>query len=103
MYGQPRDVLATQFDLAGVKAGPDLDAAIANSGGDRDRRSHRSAWAIKHSQEAVASRVHFPAAEAFQLRPDDIVVSIQLPSPKRIPRSSRSFGRSDDVGEEHGC
>ena len=101
MNGDPAHVVFRQLDLARVHADAhrDLEPAqlIANGAGAVDRPG----GSVECGQEAVAQRLHFPAAISGELAPDGRVMRLEKVTPGLIALCVRALGGIDDVGEDH--
>jgi hypothetical protein len=60
-------VAAAHLVLAGVQAGPHLQAEQARYVGHRTRTADGARWAVEGREHAVACLFHHPAAEASHL------------------------------------
>jgi hypothetical protein len=65
--------------------------------------AHRAAGTVERGEEPVAGGVDLLTPVAREQRPDLRVVLLDEPLPRPVAQLSRSRGRADDVGEEHGC
>jgi hypothetical protein len=79
---------------------PDVDAQRAHARGDLGRAPDGARRAVEGRDEAVAGRVHLPAAEPFELRPDQTVVRGEELQPFLVSHPGGQFGRPDDVREQ---
>ena len=97
------DVIASLFDLAGVHADAHLDTEAAYRIADRSRASQGPAWTVEGCEHPVTRRLDLTSAPTPEFGPHRRVVGTHelLPAPVTDPR--RVFGRTDEVGEHHGC
>ena len=101
MHGNPADVVAAHLALAGVQAGPHLDAERLHSVTNCDGAADRSLGAVERREKTVSSRVHLTASKPGELRPDDGIVRIEQGMPVTVTHLRRPSRRTHDVGEKH--
>src|SRR5262249_6740552 len=100
--GKATDVVTAQLDLAGVKPAAHADTDRPDTVADGAGAAHRSARPIKDSQEAVAGRLDFSAAETFEFGAGDAVVGGQQLRPSPVAHPGDLVGGAHHVGEHHG-
>jgi hypothetical protein len=66
--GDAADVVAYQFDLAGMQAATHRQAERLDRAGDRCGAAHRARRAVERGEKAVAQALHLVAAKPFDLR-----------------------------------
>ena len=98
--GDPGDVVASELDLAGVEAGPDLEPLRSDGVADRERGADRARRSVEGGEEPVACRLDLAPAEPLQGEPDDPVVRRERLAPARVAQLGRPLGGVHDVGEE---
>lgn len=101
VHGNPTDVLAADFTLAGVQPGAHLDTQNLHRIANRHRAADRSLRPIEHREEAITRAVHLTAPKPRKLGPHDGVVRIKERMPVPVAHLRRPPGRVHDVGEKH--
>ena len=86
------DVVAAELDLAGVGAGPDLDAERAEGGDDLDGAANGAGGPVEGGDEAVTGRVDLPTAEAGQLASHHGVVGVEERAPALVAEVGGPLG-----------
>ena len=100
---EPGDVVASEFDLAGMKPGPDVQSQRFGSDDDLRRAANGVRATVEGGEEPVAHRLDLATAVALEGGPDEgvVVVGQLAPRPRPQPGSLRS--RVDNVGEQDRC
>ncbi len=86
--------------LTDVQPGAHLDAQLPDPGNHVERALDGGGRRIEDGEEAVARRVHLPAAAPPQRRTDQRVVELDEIAPAAVTEFSGVLRRADDVGEE---
>jgi hypothetical protein len=84
VHGDAADLRAVELALAGMDAGADLDAELPHGLSGRERAADGARRTVEGGEEAVARRVHLPAAEAVELAPDRAVVFAEQLAPATV-------------------
>ena len=100
--GDPADVVISRFDLAGVDAGPDLDAEAADAVSDGGRTLNGPGRSVEGGQKPVSQSLHFLAPEAIELPTNEGVMGIEELTPASVAEFRGPLGGTNDVGEHHG-
>jgi hypothetical protein len=100
--GDPSEIRALDLALAGVDAGPDLQAHPLEAVADRLRAPDRHGRRVESGEETVAGRVHLAAAMRAQLLSHQRVVLPQQGPPCRVTHPLGVLSGTDDVGEQQG-
>src|SRR5829696_1979284 len=98
--GDPADVVAADFDLAGVQAGADLEVDVAELLAEADRAGDGPPGAVEGGQEAVAGRLDHPPAPLLDQAAADVVVDLEQVPPAAVAELAGPLGRGHDVGEQ---
>src|SRR5206468_3485570 len=96
------DLVLHELALAGMEAGPYVQAELIEALADRTRARNRPGRAVEGGEEAIAGRVHLIAAKAAELDANSLVVVLQQLAPRAVAELGRPGRRADDVGEKHG-
>ena len=101
MDGQAADVVAAQLHLAGVQAGPQLQAEVAAVA--TMASAQRTAWAGAAKRARIPSPVDLDedAVVAGQQSLDVDVELVEDGAPLAVAHLGGAHGRVHDVGEEH--
>jgi hypothetical protein len=99
VHCDPAHAALAQFDLAGVRPGPDLQADAGQLLPNGGCAADRPAWAIEGGQDAVASGLDESALEFLDHAAGELVVHSQDLAPAPIAKLSGPIGGADDVGE----
>lgn len=98
--GEPADVvIGEELAFAGVQAGPDLKAEVADRVADRSGAADRAAWTVEEGERTVAERLNEAPAIAFDLSAHDAIVALEQRSPGGVAQLRGTLGRTDYVGE----
>src|SRR6476661_6844650 len=89
---QPSQLALHHFALAGVNAGPNLDAEISHSRDDRRRAPDGPSWPVERGQEPVAGDVDLSPAEPGQFGTDDGVVTGEEVPPLLVAERGSRLG-----------
>ena len=92
VHGDPRDVGAPLFDLAGVHAGSDGHPDLPDGVVDGESALHGSSRAVKGREDTVAGGFDEVTAEAGDLTAGHVVVLVEPFSPETISDSPRLAG-----------
>src|SRR6266545_351682 len=98
----PSDVVVAELDLTGVDRRTDRKPEVAEASIEAEGTSKSPRGRVEGGEDAVPGRLHEAAAEAFDLRARQSVMSIEEPAPSLIAERGCLLGRPDDVGEQHG-
>src|SRR5438093_1671998 len=74
VHGDPTDVFASKFHLAGVQARPDLDPELLDGDGQRARTLDRAPGAVERREESVAGVLDVTATKLLDIARNDLVV-----------------------------
>src|SRR5262249_39540859 len=99
---EPADVIADRLALAGVQAGAQLEPQSLQLVANRERAADRARRTVERREEAVAKRLHRPAAVTHELVATERVVALEQRAPGAVTEPSGGGSRADDVGEEDG-
>ena len=103
MDGDPRDLVAEQLALAGVKAGPELEPQVVRAVADRHGTADRAGGAVEGGEEPVASGVDLATAERSSSRRTAAWWRSSSSAQSWSPKRPQPLGRADEVGEENRC
>src|SRR5579859_3501891 len=95
------DVIREQLTFAGVQAGANVQAELADTVTNGDCAADRAAWAIERGKYPITERLDEPAPVELDLTRERIVAFKQR-APSGITELGGTGGRPDDVGKEHG-
>ena len=98
----PSDVVVAELDLTGVDRRTDRKPEVAEASIEAEGTSKSPRRRVEGGEDAVPSRLHEAAAEAFDLSARHSVMSIEEPAPSLIAERGCLRGRPHDVGEQHG-
>ena len=79
-----------------------VEAEVLHRVADRARTVDRSRRAVERRERAVAGELHDDTTRAGHVPLDDAVVRGEGRRPRLVAQLRGAFGRSDDVGEQHG-
>src|SRR5829696_7242523 len=96
--GDPADVVAADFDLAGVQAGADLEVDVAELLAEADRAGDGPPGAVEGGQEAVAGRLDHPPAPLLDQAAADVVVDLEQVPPAADPGQELLDGVQGELG-----
>src|SRR5688572_15660093 len=99
--GDPTQLGANHFALAGVDTGTNVEAKPSDALGHGARSADRTRRTVEGRQEAVTGGVDLASAIPRELAADDVVVRPEEVGPAAIAELGRPTGRVDDVGEEY--
>src|SRR2546423_14438429 len=100
--GDAADVVAADFDLAGVDAAADVEPERTGGIAGRTGTLEGRGGSVEGGAEAVAGRLDLAASEACELAADGRVVTVEQITPAAVAEFARSFRGADDVREEYG-
>ena len=83
--GDSADVLAAQFDLAGVQPSSNLKSELGCGVRNREAARHGSGRAIETREDAVTGELHQDAPMALDPAFDESIVAIEEPLPRASP------------------
>ena len=89
------------LDLAGVHAGPDLEAERPDRVADRRGAADRPRRAVEEREEAVAGGVDLPPRKRASSRRTS-GRAVEQVAPALVAELGGALGRADDVGEQDG-
>jgi hypothetical protein len=93
---------AAQGDTPEVQACTNLEPDVAVGLDDRLRAPYSARRAVEGCEKPVACGVQLTASELRQLSSHEGVVPLEQLAPAAVTQFDRSFGGTDDVGEEDG-
>src|SRR5207253_1434677 len=93
---------AYQLDLAGVETGTDAEAERCNSVPDPTGAVDRAGRPVERGERSVTRRFDEPAAEALDVRTEELVMRLADELPRGVTQGRGALGGADDVGEENG-
>jgi hypothetical protein len=102
VYCHACDVIASQLDLTGVQASPDLKADARDCIADRSCSPHRAGRPIERGEESVAGGLDLAPAAACQGGPHEPIVLVQQCAPLPVAERGRTNRRVHDIGEQDG-
>src|SRR5207248_10431617 len=91
-----------ELALPRVEPDSDLDAQSSHCLDERPGASDRPAGSVERRQMTIPGRVDEPTPELLDLSLREAVEAIEKFLPSVIAELRGAFGRTDDVGEQHG-
>ena len=102
LFDEATEVSARAIDLAGMKAGPDLEADFGQRFANRVRAAEGAGGALEGGQEGIARGVRLATPEAADLPAHArVMLGLEFP-PFAVAERGRTLGRAHDVGEQDG-
>src|SRR2546423_11251893 len=92
--GDAADVIAADFDLAGVDAAADVEPELTGGIADRTGTLEGPGGSVEGGEEAVAGRLDLAASEAYELAADGRVVTVEQITPAAGAHPPRTLRRA---------
>ena len=97
--GDAVDITVAFLDLAGVQSDTDLQSQLLHCHAERTGTFDRPRRTVERRERTVAGELHDLATPARHMLLDQVIVGGKGFRPRFVAQRSRTFGRSDDVGE----
>jgi len=95
------DIIAHNFDFAGMNPGADRNAMALHFASGCDGAVNGPRRSVKNGKQAIASTLYGPAAIASNFSSDNVVVIVEEITPGPIAYLRGARGRIHDIGKQH--